>query len=292
MALNVVVEFTGHPEYESEMNSIIKSLMTYPNYKAIASSLGKIYPQHIVAAIVGCIIPESKATHTTVNKKEYEGRGKPGTEGWNCGEGLIQWTYWKYKLPLIEKYNADSRSTQKLPTTWEKYKLGTPIIKGQDNMYSVEDGQHIAGLSFDNQMLFLTKYYDDVVAKLLNSNETNLALIVAKIYQEKAGINRCSEYASQPIERAYVTAKIYYPSTDGNTYLQSVKLAKEYLNFPVAPGGVVDIGDVVLQPTGTSNVEYSTSGRIITPENISSINKGNKNAKRTGIVLGVHMKQK
>ena len=70
MASNITVEFTGHPEYETKMNSIKKSLSQYPGHKAIASSLGKLLPQEIVAGLIGCIIPESGSDHTIINKKE------------------------------------------------------------------------------------------------------------------------------------------------------------------------------------------------------------------------------
>ena len=195
MSSNITIVFPNHPEYATEMDEIKKSLNQYPNYKKIASALGKIYPQEIVAGLVGCIIMESKTDHTIINKKEYEGRGAPGTEGWNCGEGLIQWTFWNSKSKLIKLYNADPRATQKLPTTWEMYKRGTPRSKGKD-LCAVEDGLHIAGLTFDNQILFLTKYYEKTIDNLIKNRETNLAMIVAKLYQVKAGIGFMKEYIS------------------------------------------------------------------------------------------------
>ena len=87
-----------------EMNAIKKSLSQYPGHKMVASSLGKFISQDMVAGLIGCIIPESGSNHTILNEKEYRGRGADGTYGWNCGEGLIQWTYWKYKLSLIKEY--------------------------------------------------------------------------------------------------------------------------------------------------------------------------------------------
>jgi hypothetical protein len=296
MASNITITFPNHPEYATEMSGIKKSLSQFPTYKKIASALGKIYPQEIVAGLVGCIIIESKTDHTIINKKEYEGRGTSGTQGWNCGEGLIQWTFWKSKLQLIKLYNADTRATQKLPTTWEMYKRGTPKTKGKD-LCAVEDGLHIAGLTFNNQILFLTKYYEKAINKLIKNGETNLAMIVAKIYQEKAGIGLMKQYSSDPIKRAHETAGRHYKHEDGNTYLLSLKLAQEYLgvdlptDMKVEPGKEISVmGDVVYYDS--NKILTSSTSKVINTQNISSINEGNKNKKTSGIVLGTHMKQK
>ena len=74
MVSNITIDFDKHSEYETEMNGIKKSLSQFSNYKKIASAIGKIYPQEIVAGLIGCIIIESKTDHTIINKKEYEGR--------------------------------------------------------------------------------------------------------------------------------------------------------------------------------------------------------------------------
>lgn len=296
MASNITIVFPNHPEYATEMSGIKKSLSQFPTYKKIASALGKIYPQEIVAGLVGCIIIESKTDHTIINKKEYEGRGTSGTHGWNCGEGLIQWTFWKSKSQLIKLYNADSRATQKLPTTWEMYKRGTPKAKGKD-LCAVEDGLHIAGLTFNNQILFLTKYYEKAINKLIKNGETNLAMIVAKIYQEKAGIGLMKQYSSDSIQRAHETAAKYYKHEEGNTYLLSLKLAQEYLgvdlptDMKVEPGKEIPVmGDVTYYDP--NKILTSSASGTVTTQNISSINEGNKNKKPSGIVLGTHMKQK
>lgn len=272
-------------DYEGEMNAIKKSLSQYPGHKVVASSLGKYCPQNIVAGIVGCVIPESGSDHTSLNEAEYNGRGKPGTDGWNCGEGLIQWTKWKYKIDLIKAYNADNRSTQKLPTTWDTYKRGTPQKNG-NRLNAVQDGQHIAGLTLDNQMLFLTKYYKNLIKQL--ENETNLAVIVAKIYQQKAGSGFYKDI-SDPILRAYTTAKEKYPNKDGNHYLQSLKVAKEYLNCPVESSSVQPTsGDYTLFINVLSFQKDPIDPTKVTE--IKSMNSSNSSSK--GLVLGTHMNQK
>ena len=277
------------PQYMmDEMNEIKKSLSQYPGYKDVASSLGKFISQDMVAGLIGCIIPESGSNHTILNEKEYRGRGADGTYGWNCGEGLVQWTYWKYKLPLIKEYNADSRSTQKLPTDWEEYKRGTPTERG-GNLFGVQDGRHISGLTLDNQMLFLTKYYSELINSL--QNEARLEVIVAKIYQQKAGIGFYPELSNDPVLRAYTISKNKYPSSAGNHYLQSLKIAAEYLNVPVTP-----IDDTT--PVNDYSVPFNTyeeaKGTSTTPIIIESIGDSTKNRKnkQVGTILGSYMRQK
>ena len=271
-----------------EMNAIKKSLSQYPGHKMVASSLGKFISQDMVAGLIGCIIPESGSNHTILNEKEYRGRGADGTYGWNCGEGLIQWTYWKYKLQLIKEYNADSRSTQKLPTTWEEYKRGTPIERG-GNLFGAQDGRHISGLTLDNQMLFLTKYYSGLIKSL--QNETRLEVIVAKIYQQKAGSGFYPELSNDPVLRAYKTAADKYSRSDDNHYLQSLKIAAEYLKVPVMPGEVIASANDYNVPY---NIYDETKETPVTPIIIESIGDSVKNRKNksVGIILGSHMRQK
>lgn len=277
------------PQYMmDEMNEIKKSLSQYPGYKGVASSLGKFISQDIVAGLIGCIIPESGSNHTILNAKEYRGRGEKGTDGWNCGEGLIQWTYWKYKLQWIKEYNADSRSTQKLPTDWEEYKRGAPTERG-GNLFGVQDGRHISGLTLDNQMLFLTKYYSDLINSL--QNETRLEVIVAKIYQQKAGIGFYPEFSNDPVLRAYKTAEYKYPNSDGNHYLQSLKIASEYLNVPVTPTDeTIPVNDYSI----IYNAYEGMKKTQVTPIIIESIGDSTKNRKNkpVGTILGSHMRQK
>lgn len=276
------------PDMMDEMNEIKKSLSQYPGHKDVASSLGKFISQDIVAGLIGCIIPESGTNHTMLNAKEYRGRGAKGTYGWNCGEGLIQWTYWKYKLPLIKEYNADSRSTQKLPTTWEEYNRGTPIERGK-NLFGVQDGRHISGLTLDNQMLFLTKYYSGLINSL--QNETRLEVIVAKIYQQKAGIGFYPELSNDPVLRAYKTAEYKYPSSTGNHYLQSLKIASEYLNAPVTPiDNTVPVNEYSV-PFNAYEEMMKTPATPIIIESIGDSVKNRKN-KPVGTILGSYMRQK
>lgn len=279
------------PDMMNEMNEIKKSLSQYPGHKDIASSLGKFISQDIVAGLIGCIIPESGSNHTMLNAKEYRGRGAKGTYGWNCGEGLIQWTYWKYKLPLIKEYNADSRSTQKLPTTWEEYKRGTPIERG-GGLFASQDGMHISGLTLDNQMLFLTKYYSGLINSL--QNETRLEVIVAKIYQQKAGIGFYPELSNDPVLRAYKTAEYKYPSSTGNHYLQSLKIASEYLNGPVTSiDNTVPVNEYSV-PFNAYEEMKKTPTTPVTPIIIESMGDSVKNRKNkpVGTILGSYMRQK
>ena len=86
---------------KTEIDKIKINLSSYSGYTNVTNSLNKFCSKEIVAGLIGCIIPESGSDPTILNSREFKGNGAQGTEGWNCGEGLVQWTYWKYKLPLI-----------------------------------------------------------------------------------------------------------------------------------------------------------------------------------------------
>ena len=94
--------------------------------------------------------------------------------------------------------------------------------------------------------------------------------------------------------RAYTTSKYKYPSSDGNHYLQSLKIASEYLNVPVTP-----IDDTA--PVNDYNVPFNvyeemreTPATPVTPIVIESIGDSTKNRKNkpVGTILGSHMRQK
>lgn len=53
MVSNITIDFDKHSEYAKEMDGIKKSLSQFSNYKKIASAIGKIYPQEIVAGLIG-----------------------------------------------------------------------------------------------------------------------------------------------------------------------------------------------------------------------------------------------
>lgn len=219
-----------YPDYVAEMSTggLVKEKITnYSRYKTVASALLKYYNrQEIVAGLLASILTESAGDHTVLNKAEY--KGSKSTKSWNCGEGLLQWTYWSNKVKWIVDYNKDSRSSQKLPTTWEEYSKGEPIEKN-GKLYAVSDGRHISGLTLDNQILFLTKYYAPTIKSLGNTND--VAVICAKIYQMKAGQGHNKDI-SDPIERAYVTSGVTYGHKNKNRFLLLVKLAQEYLENP------------------------------------------------------------
>ena len=67
-------------------------------------------------------------------------------------------------------------------------------------------------------------YYDKLIKSL--SGETDLAIIVSKIYQQKAGIGFYKEI-DDPVVRAYTTSQNKYKSSSGNHFLQSLKIAME-----------------------------------------------------------------
>lgn len=273
-------------EYEARLSQTKKSLSKYPGHVNYAKALGKLVSQEIVAAMIACMIQECGTDHTQLNRVEYEGRGSSGTEGWRCGEGIVQWTHWDTKEKYIKRYNADSRSTQKLPSTWESYSKGEPVNKN-GKLCAVQDGRHIAGLNYDNHMLFLMLYYRDVLSDC-NKEKNNLANIVARIYQKKCASGLYKE-VNDPVIRAYKTGLKRHPDQNGLHFLQVLRLAKEYYyGETVPPGATAPInGD-----QSTNTYDY-TPKPPIDPKNVpevSGMSKSNKTTK--GVVLGSHIRQK
>lgn len=236
----------NYPDYVDEMTSgeLEKEKLTnYSKYKTVADALLKYNNrQEIVAGLLACILTESAGDHTVLNKLEYNSSGS--RRGWNCGEGLVQWTYWSSKVKWIENYNKDSRVTQKLPTSWEEYSNGTPVEKN-GRLYALQDGRHIAGLTLENQVIFLLLYYKSVLNNL--KNVTDVAVICAKLYQMKVGQGHFSDI-TDPIEKAYKTSRDKYHNVDKNRFLLMVKLAQEYLEIPYEKVTNVINDEVVTSP--------------------------------------------
>lgn len=279
----------------TEMSQIKKNLGQYPNYKKVSAALLKFIPKKITAAIIGCIIPESGSDHTILNKKEFNGGGTNNdrclTSGWHCGEGLIQWTYFSWKIDKIKAYNKDSRSTQKLPETWAEYSSASqPYTDSYGLLHALQDGKHIAGLTFENQMLFLTKYYSGIISS--QANEKNLAVITAKVYQQKAGTGFFKEI-KDPVIRAYATSKEKYPSKSGNHFLQSLKLAQEFCNCPIE---TIDV-EYDLSLFGSSSYSGGGGGISWGGAGGSGLRDSRLSAKKPlkmkkGVLLGSHLNPK
>ena len=236
----------NYPDYVTEMTSgelEKEKLINYSKYKTVADALLKYNNrQEIVAGLLACILTESAGDHTVLNKSEYN--SSESRRGWNCGEGLVQWTYWSGKVKWIENYNKDSRATQKLPTSWEEYSNGTPVEKN-GRLYAPQDGRHIAGLTLENQVIFLLSYYKSVLNNL--KNVTDVAVICAKLYQMKAGQGHNKDI-EDPIERAYITSRDTYKHKTKNRFLLLVKLAQEYLGNPCEKSTNVDHTKVFASP--------------------------------------------
>ena len=294
-----------------EMDRINVRLEDVDGYKTLAASLGRFPSPKIVAALIGVIIPESGADHARLNKSEYYGHGKSGTSGWECGEGFVQWTGWSNKSNWIKKYNADKRKVKSLPTTWNEYSKGKPIEK-RGILRAKQDSTHIAGLSLDDQIVLLTIYYDKMIKEL--ENETNLAVIVAKFFQQKAGPSHYYNYLFDPIIQTYYTGKIQYPQGEDNSFLKSLKYAEEYYENQVPPAEIEPIeGDTVQEKSGQTKEEKKQQReeskkkreeerqkkkeereqrRKYKMQKIYKMNEGRRTRAKKGIILGAHMRQK
>lgn len=162
-------------------------------------------------ALVGCIVSESNMNPNAVMKRELNGTsGVPATYGReNCGEGLIQLTYWNQKQKYIKLFNQDPRRQgPKLPETKEEYKK--------------DDSRHISDLNENDALLIMLYYYKDRIKPF---SVDSFDGIISGYYLAKAGdlskkyiqnngldpnINRSQ------MERAYLTGKYYRDNANKN----------------------------------------------------------------------------
>ena len=87
------------------------------------------------------------------------------------------------------------------------------------------------------------------------------------------------------------TSKYKYPSSTGNHYLQSLKIAAEYLNVPVTPtDDTTPVNDYSV-PFNAYEEMRKTPATPIIIESIGDNTKNRKN-KSVGTILGSHMRQK
>ena len=169
-------------------------------------------------ALVACMMYECGLNHTLYNKLEYSGKGAKGTQGWNCGEGTVGFTFWNLKERLIKAFNADSRSRKKLASTWETYSLRGP---------------RIIDLSLEDAALFTMKFYQKLINKTKNAD---LDTCVAEFYLEKAGRGGGGKKGNTPYERAYNRSLDYMAthtkqgSKAKNTFLCTLNSARMMAN--------------------------------------------------------------
>lgn len=124
------------------------------------------------------------------NKKELSG-------GWsNCGEGTIGFTHWKTKQKWIKMFNADSRSTMKLPE--------------EEGAYI--NGPHISDLDMRHHMLMTVLFYNNIISQYGNAD---MGTLVAELFLEKAG--RGFGKSGTSVDRAYQAAEVYSRS-NGTKY--------------------------------------------------------------------------
>lgn len=141
-------------------------------------------------ALVACMMYECSLNHTKLNKLEFNGRGVKGTEGWNCGEGTVGFTFWNNKLKIIKRFNSDPRHKTTLPTDWYQYQYGP----------------HIVDLSREDAALFTTIFYKNLINK---TKTADLDTCVAEFYLEKAGRGGSAINGKTPYEKAYYRSLDY-----------------------------------------------------------------------------------
>lgn len=162
-------------------------------------------------ALVGCIVAESNMNPHAVMKRELNGTsGRPATYGReNCGEGLIQLTYWDQKQKYIKLLNNDPRRQgPKLPETKDEYKK--------------EDSRHISDLNENDALLIMLYYYED---RIKDFNVDSFDGLISGYYLAKAG-DLSKRYIQKngldpnikrsQMERAYLTGKQYRDNANEN----------------------------------------------------------------------------
>jgi cell wall-associated NlpC family hydrolase len=118
-------------------------------YKILTEKF-KVQPR-VAAIMIGHFIMEGGLQPKVVNKWEKEGKGKSGTSGWDCGEGLIGFTTMDLKLRFAPKFNYDNRriNNETLATDKDTYIL---------------TGPRISQLSYENSILATIIYYESMCA--------------------------------------------------------------------------------------------------------------------------------
>ena len=162
-------------------------------------------------ALVGCIVAESNMNPGAVMKRELNGTsGRPATYGReNCGEGLIQLTYWDQKEKYIKLFNKDPRRQgPKLPETKEEYKK--------------ESSRHISDLNENDALLIMLLYYQNRIKPfsvdsfdgIISGYYLAKAGDLSKKYIEKNGLD--PKIKRSQMERAYLTGKQYRDNANEN----------------------------------------------------------------------------
>lgn len=205
-AYNVITNVQEPRSYGSKINEWANAFV----------SIG--WSGNIIPALIGNMIYECGLNHKLYNKAEFNqtsingSKPNPKAAGWNCGEGTVGFTFWTTKQKLISMYNADPRSTQKLPTSWDAYQAGP----------------HIIDVSLKDAAIMTDIWYTKMTPAMNNirqSGGNDFSTMVAEFFIDKAG--RGFATGSTSAEKAFNAAKHYdkYSGGAGNMFLRTLKTA-------------------------------------------------------------------
>lgn len=179
-------------------------------------------------ALIGNVLAECNFNHQAVNQQELKGKSSnKDTHGWTgAGEGLVQFTTWDNKLPLIQQYNADRRRQGEEISTDPKE-------------YSKDDARHISSVNKHDAALFIEYWYKDLMSKYGDSDFDSL---MGAFYLRKAGnySQKIKKGKQSVIEQAYNTGIYYNNYHNSQSYRQGKE--KQQNNFVKALRFSYDLG--------------------------------------------------
>lgn len=150
---------------------------------------------------IACSSTECQMNYQIINVQEYKGK-----LGWECGEGLVHFTWWKTKEQMIRKFNADSRRTGRpLASTWAEYSMGQPkVLKFMKPTGGSTTGNHICDTNSADGALLGDLFYSAIspTFKAQASQQTVLENL-RMFYINKAGAGFAKTYTQKTGKEAW-----------------------------------------------------------------------------------------
>lgn len=150
---------------------------------------------------IACSSTECQMNYQIINVQEYKGK-----LGWECGEGLVHFTWRKTKEQLIRKFNADSRRTGRpLASTWAEYSMGQPkVLKFMKPTGGSTTGNHICDTNSADGALLGDLFYSAIspTFKQQASSQTVLENL-RMFYINKAGAGYAKTYTIETGKQAW-----------------------------------------------------------------------------------------
>ena len=254
-------------EYRNEFNEIPDSRVKKPSScggraeKLLETLMSHGLNSYQSFALTACTMQETGCDHTLRNDLEYNGKGANGTEGWNCGEGLVQFTFWETKKPLIVELN-NVRETE--------------VLTENETEYMKDSSAHIVDLDLDDATFITEFFYRNIINK--TKDYTNYVDVCAEFYLQKAGAGGSAKNYTTPFDKAYYRADDYVKThtrqNPGNTYYNGfLSLLKMMFYLILSSSG------------GYISSEYEESGGNASSDSSGDVIVSKRRPKETGYVV-------